>query len=104
LELEEGEDVEKINRAAKGWGQREREGRWHVHGTKCQGREEGGTAEQRCRRRPAQEVLGRPGQHNFTSKVVSAILPQGLTNPHLQVSVMGDSWANTAVKRPCFAI
>jgi len=43
LELEEGEDVEKINRAAKGWGQRERErerergGRWHVHRTKCQG-------------------------------------------------------------------
>ena len=43
MELEEGEDVEKINRAAKGWGQRERErerergGRWHVHGTKCQG-------------------------------------------------------------------
>ena len=25
MELEEGEDVEKINRAAKGWGQRERE-------------------------------------------------------------------------------
>lgn len=26
MELEESEDVEKINRAAKGWGQREREG------------------------------------------------------------------------------
>lgn len=87
LELEESEDVEKINWAAKGWGQREREreGRWHVHGTICQGRVWGGTAERNgVERMPALEVLERPGQHDFISEVVFCCYPSRAHKPSLE--------------------
>lgn len=43
MELEEGEDVEKINQAAKGWGQREKAGGMFMG--LCAKAEWGGTAE-----------------------------------------------------------
>lgn len=64
----------KINRAAKGWGQREREGRWHVHVDYARAERRVGLQSNGVLTEASTGGARAPGQHNFTSKVVSAIL------------------------------
>lgn len=94
LELEEGEDVEKINWTVKGWGQTEKAGGMFMG--LCAKAESGVGLQKGIVPKGGQQGKCWNAQYSMIlfPKWCFAVPLHGLTNPHFRVSIIGESWDN----------